>query len=141
MAKTNATQENQTVYEKLSKSEQMVVDVVLENLEHGAGLWQQGWVSSGAPQNAVTGKPYKGRNNMILHVASMKYGYNDNRWIHTSEKRSGKVINSFLKAFQKLVSENSQHARDRLREIEDEIRRERAENDGKNSNREEAYRN
>ena len=61
--------------------------------------------------------------------------------IHTSEKRSGKVINSFLKAFQKLVSENSQHARDRLREIEDEIRRERAENDGKNSNREEAYRN
>ena len=81
MAKTNATQENQTVYEKLSKSEQMVVDVVLENLEHGAGLWQQGWVSSGAPQNAVTGKPYKGRNNMILHVASMKYGYNDNRWM------------------------------------------------------------
>ena len=34
-------------YEKLSKSEQMVIDIVLKNLEDGSGLWSPGWVSTG----------------------------------------------------------------------------------------------
>ena len=50
----NETTKEKT-YEKLSKSEQMVIGIVLKNLENGSGLWSPGWVSTGLPKNAITG--------------------------------------------------------------------------------------
>ena len=68
-------------YEKLSKSEQMVIDIVLKNLENGSGIWNPGWVSSGLPRNAITGKGYRGLNNIRLFMIGMDRGYQDNRWL------------------------------------------------------------
>ena len=68
-------------YEKLSKSEQMVIDIVLKNLEDGSGLWSPGWVSTGLPRNAITGKGYRGSNNIRLFMIGMERGYKDNRWL------------------------------------------------------------
>ena len=41
---------------KLTAQQQALVDQVLKNLEEGAGLWKQGWIVTGAPQSATTGK-------------------------------------------------------------------------------------
>ena len=55
--------------------------MILQNLESGAGLWKKGWRSGGMPENAVTGKKYRGVNNMFLTYVSMLRGYSDNRWL------------------------------------------------------------
>lgn len=65
---------------KLTAQQQALVDQVLKNLEEGAGLWKQGWVVTGAPQSATTGKRYRGLNNFFLILAAMREGYKDNRW-------------------------------------------------------------
>lgn len=52
----------------------------MENLEKGNLFWSQGWVSSGAPESAVTGKKYRGTNNLFLSLIAMSENYEDNRW-------------------------------------------------------------
>lgn len=69
------------VYDKLTPQRKMLVDMILQNLESGAGLWKQGWRSGRMPENAVTGKKYRGVNNMFLNYVSMLRGYKDNRWL------------------------------------------------------------
>lgn len=60
--------------------------------------------------------------------------------IHTSEKRTGKLANQFLKDFKTMVSTSVERSRNRLREIEEELRRQRGEEATGESAREEAYR-
>ncbi len=69
------------LYDKLTPQRKMLVDMILQNLDNGAGLWKQGWRTGGAPENAVTGKKYRGVNNMFLTFVSMLRGYSDNRWL------------------------------------------------------------
>ena len=52
----------------------------MENLEKGNLFWAQGWVSSGAPESAITGKKYRGINNLFLSLIAMSENYGDNRW-------------------------------------------------------------
>lgn len=72
---------------KLTAQQQALVDQVLKNLEEGAGLWKQGWIVTGAPQSATTGKRYRGLNNFFLTLAAMREGYKDNRWASDTGKR------------------------------------------------------
>lgn len=58
----------------------MLVDQVLANLEKGNLFWTQGWVAAGAPESAVTGKKYRGINNLYLSLVAMAENYGDNRW-------------------------------------------------------------
>ena len=44
----------------------------MENLEKGNLFWTQGWVSSGATESAITGKKYRGINNLFLSLIAMK---------------------------------------------------------------------
>lgn len=74
------TQERQNAYEKLTPQRKQLVDMVLENLENGIGLWTPGWRIPGAPESAVTGKKYRGVNNFFLTLIAMARGYSDNRW-------------------------------------------------------------
>lgn len=74
-------QEREKIYNKLTPQRKTLVDMILQNLDRGAGLWKRGWRMSGAPENAVTGKKYRGVNNLFLTVISMQRGYNDNRWL------------------------------------------------------------
>lgn len=77
MSLTN--EENNPIYEKLTPQRKQLVDKVLENLEKGNLFWTKGWVS-GAPESAITGKKYRGINNLLLSIISMSENYDDNRW-------------------------------------------------------------
>ena len=75
--------ENETkssAYEKLTPQRKQLVDQVLANLEKGNLFWTQGWVAAGAPESAVTGKKYRGINNLYLSLVAMAENYGDNRW-------------------------------------------------------------
>ena len=70
-----------TLYDKLTPQRKQLVDQILKNLESGAGLWQQGWQTTGTPISAISGKRYNGVNRLFLTAAAMLKGYNDNRWL------------------------------------------------------------
>ena len=75
--------ENETkssAYEKLTPQRKQLVDQVLANLEKCNLFWTQGWVAAGAPESAVTGKKYRGINNLYLSLVAMAENYGDNRW-------------------------------------------------------------
>ena len=75
--------ENETkssAYEKLTPQRKQLVDQVRANLEKGNLFWTQGWVAAGAPESAVTGKKYRGINNLYLSLVAMAENYGDNRW-------------------------------------------------------------
>lgn len=67
-------------YEKLTPLRKWLVDEVIKNLKKGDGLWEQGWISFGTPMSAITGKQYRGVNNLCLTLMAMSRGYKDNRW-------------------------------------------------------------
>ena len=73
--------EHDPVYEKLTPQRKLIVDEVLKRLESGKGIWEQGWIPTGRPQSAITGKKYRGNNNFLLTYVSMARGYTDNRWL------------------------------------------------------------
>ncbi len=73
-------EEKNATYEKLTPQRKQLVDKVMENLEKGNLFWTQGWVSSGAPESAITGKKYRGINNLFLSLIAMSENYGDNRW-------------------------------------------------------------
>lgn len=73
-------EERNSAYEKLTPQRKQLVDKVMENLEKGNLFWTQGWVSSGAPESAITGKKYRGINNLFLSLIAMSENYEDNRW-------------------------------------------------------------
>ena len=68
------------IYDKLTPQRKQLVDAVLKNLNNYGALWQQGWISVGAPVSAITGKKYHGINNFFLTIAAMANEYSDNRW-------------------------------------------------------------
>lgn len=71
---------NNEIYDKLTPQRKQLVDAVLKNLNNYGALWQQGWISVGAPVSAITGKKYHGINNFFLTIAAMANEYSDNRW-------------------------------------------------------------
>ncbi len=71
------SEEKNTAYEKLTPQRKQLVDKVMENLEKGNLFWTQGWVSSGAPESAITGKKYRGINNLFLSLIAMSENYGD----------------------------------------------------------------
>ena len=76
----NENETKSNAYEKLTPQRKQLVDQVLANLEKGNLLWTQGWVAAGAPESAVTGKKYRGINNLYLSLVAMAENYGDNRW-------------------------------------------------------------
>lgn len=76
----NENETKSSAYEKLTPQRKHLVDQVLANLEKGKLLWTQGWVAAGAPESAITGKKYRGINNLYLSLVAMAENYGDNRW-------------------------------------------------------------
>lgn len=76
----NENETKSSAYEKLTPQRKQLVDQVLANLDKGKLLWTQGWVAAGAPESAVTGKKYRGINNLYLSLVAMAENYGDNRW-------------------------------------------------------------
>lgn len=65
----------------LSKVRQHIAERILQNLEKSNSIWTRGWKTSGPPVSAITGKRYRGINNIQLMLAAMDEGYSDNRWL------------------------------------------------------------
>ncbi len=72
-------EEKISVYDKLTPQRKQLVDMILANLEKGAGLWEMRWFT-GAPEKAMSEKKYRGINNFFLTLITMARGYKDNRW-------------------------------------------------------------
>lgn len=75
------SEEKNKAFEKLTPERKALVETILQNLENGDGLWKQGWVNTGVPESAITGKQYHGVNNFFLTMISIIKGYSDNRWL------------------------------------------------------------
>ena len=76
-----------SAYDKLSPQRKQLADMLVTNLDSG-GLWKQGWRTRGAPENAVTGKKYRGVNNLYLFLVAMERGYSDNRWLTFNQMKA-----------------------------------------------------
>ena len=70
-----------SIYEKLTPQRKMLVDMVLKNLEEGQLFWKQNWGGFSFPESAISGKKYRGINNLFLTFLAMKENYKDNRWM------------------------------------------------------------
>lgn len=71
---------NDVNYQKLTKPQQAIVDVILENLGSGC-LWHKGWHTLTAAPTSLKGTSYHGMNQLLLWTIDMKRGYLDNRWM------------------------------------------------------------
>lgn len=61
---------------------QEVTDRILAALEAGTVPFIKPWsTQSGAPENAVTGKPYRGINVLLLSIAGQAAGYASDQWL------------------------------------------------------------
>lgn len=69
------------IYEKLTPQRKELVDMVLNNLESGELFWNQNWGRFSFPESAISGKKYRGLNNLYLTFVAMKEKYKDNRWM------------------------------------------------------------
>lgn len=73
--------EKKNIYDKLTPSRKKFVDDFLKMLEADKLDWKKGWLITGSPVSAITGKHYNGVNRMFLGIATMQRGYSDNRWV------------------------------------------------------------
>lgn len=79
--------ERRSAYDKLSPQRKKLVDMLSANLESGS-LWKRGWRTRGAPENAITGKKYRGVNNLYLFLVATGRGYGDNRWLTFNQMKA-----------------------------------------------------
>jgi antirestriction protein ArdC len=67
---------------------QAVTDKIVAALEQGAGAFVTPWAEQGPPSNAVTGKPYRGTNMLLLWVAGMQRQYSSPLWLTFKQAQS-----------------------------------------------------
>lgn len=60
---------------------EMVTERMVAALEAGTVPWQQPWTGGSRPLNLVSGKPYRGVNILLLHLAAMDGGYTSPYWL------------------------------------------------------------
>ena len=61
------------------KARDELVKMYIKSLEEGRVPWEMMWQTN-IPENGITGKKYKGVNNLILSYVAIQRGYKDNRW-------------------------------------------------------------
>lgn len=54
---------------------QRITDFVIEQLEKGKVIWQQGWNSFGLPKNIISGRVYNGWNVFLLNFITLSHEY------------------------------------------------------------------
>jgi antirestriction protein ArdC len=67
---------------KISQLMEKITVQILEDLENGVLPWKQPWIQKAQfPENAVTGRPYRGINVFWLSSVAEKRGYSSaSRW-------------------------------------------------------------
>ena len=79
---------NSTLYEEITNK-------IIAALEDGVNPWAKPWqgVSYGAFRNAITNRPYRGMNIILLNLMAMMNGYIDPRWLtfRNADQLGGRV--------------------------------------------------
>lgn len=75
------SKDKNNIYEKLTPQRKALVDMVLKNLESGELFWKQNWGRFSFPESAISGKKYRGINNLFLTFLAIRENYKDNRWM------------------------------------------------------------
>src|SRR5215217_2055552 len=70
---------------------QMVTDRIIDALKNGTVPWQKPWRESGLPRNAITDRPYRGINMLLLH----SLGYEQNLFL--TYNQVNKELNGTIK--------------------------------------------
>lgn len=65
---------------KPNKMREEMKEAFINALKEEQIPWQCDWIRAGRPENAVTGKPYKGVNSVWLAYTQNRKGYQDPRW-------------------------------------------------------------
>ncbi len=85
---TTTKKEKKSVYEEITER-------IIDSLEDGVIPWARPWEAAqyGEHRNAVTGRPYRGLNIMLLNLVAMMKGFVDPRWLtyRNAEKLGGHV--------------------------------------------------
>lgn len=63
------------------KARDELVKMYVKSLEEGKIPWEKMWQTS-TPENGITGKKYKGINNLILSYVALQRGYKDTRCLN-----------------------------------------------------------
>lgn len=107
--------------EAIKENRQAVVDAIAQAMEQKGLAWAAGWDQTAwLSKNAVTGKPYRGINRLILALAMSQNGYEDPRWCTFNQlKKAGWHVekgtkssaaiefwNSYVKIDGKLMAED-----------------------------------
>jgi len=67
---------------------ELVTNEIIKGLENDIIAWEKSWVSiDQAPRNAVSNKPYRGINVLLLGLYTQLFGYNDPRWVTYSQAK------------------------------------------------------
>ena len=64
----------------LSDIRKEFVKKIVSEMENNSTEWVKSWATA-LPKNAITSKPYRGVNNLILSMTSAEKGYKDSRWL------------------------------------------------------------
>lgn len=65
----------------VEEKRQALADKVIKDIQEGKPFFWDSGHYGGQPQNAISGKSYRGGNAVALYVRSMEKGYTDNRWV------------------------------------------------------------
>ena len=60
---------------------QEVTDTIIAELEKGAAPWVRPWRSAGEHHNAITKRPYRGINALLLWIEAQNKGYQHTAWL------------------------------------------------------------
>jgi antirestriction protein ArdC/phage/plasmid primase-like uncharacterized protein len=66
-------------WETVSERRQNFVNALIADMEKGVIPWEKPWIAN-LPQNASSGKLYRGINSLTLGFTADKFGYTDPRW-------------------------------------------------------------
>ena len=58
-----------------------ITQKIIEALEEGVAPWHKPWVTKGECRNAVTNRPYRGINTLILLLTMYRHDFTDSRWL------------------------------------------------------------
>lgn len=79
-------------YAKTKEFRKQVADNFIKGLSEEGLEWKKGWATKGPMRNGVSGKPYRGINQLALQAVSLMKGYDDPRWMTFKQIQNGENL-------------------------------------------------
>lgn len=70
-----------------------ITNRIVEAMKRGQIPWHRPWSNDGPPASALTGRPYRGVNRVLLEFTAIERGYTSHRWLtYRAAKREGGYV-------------------------------------------------